>query len=103
VYSAADRRVQIAQSREQTPPAPKKVCPIAPSTGIIRLGHDNQKRTECAMPMKPLLVATAFAALLAPALAFAQGCDHGSRQAQISCADGQNWDAKTGTCVTVGS
>ncbi|WP_347313079.1 adenylosuccinate lyase [Defluviimonas sp. SAOS-178_SWC] len=54
------------------------------------------------MKMKTLLAALALAAGLAPALALAQGCSH-ERQAQISCAEGQSWDAATRSCVTVGS
>ncbi len=54
------------------------------------------------MKMKTLFAALAVAAGLTPALALAQGCDH-ERQAQISCAEGQSWDATTRSCVTVGS
>ncbi|MFZ1726722.1 MAG: hypothetical protein WBO29_04305 [Albidovulum sp.] len=53
--------------------------------------------------MKPILTAVLLATLMMPASVFAQGCDHDARQAQISCADGQSWDASTRTCVTVGS
>lgn len=52
--------------------------------------------------MKTLLAALAVAAGLGPAIA--QGdCTGHDRQAQISCAEGQAWDAATRTCVTVGS
>lgn len=54
------------------------------------------------MHFKTLLAALALAAGLSPALALAQGCDH-ERRAQISCAEGQSWDAATRSCVTVGS
>ena len=54
------------------------------------------------MKMKTLLAALAVAAGLTPGLALAQGCGH-ERQAQISCAEGQSWDATTRSCVTVGS
>lgn len=54
------------------------------------------------MPMKTLLAALSLVAGLAPALAAAQGCDH-DRQAQMSCAQGQAWDADAKRCVTVGS
>lgn len=51
--------------------------------------------------MKILAVALALLAGLSPA--FAQGgCSH-ERQAQISCAEGQSWDAAAQKCVTVGS
>ncbi|MCB2094886.1 MAG: hypothetical protein H6901_06845 [Rhodobacteraceae bacterium] len=53
--------------------------------------------------MKPILASALFAALMMPASVFAQGCHHDARQAQISCAEGQSWDASTRTCVTVGS
>ncbi|SPH17592.1 hypothetical protein DEA8626_01115 [Defluviimonas aquaemixtae] len=52
--------------------------------------------------MKTLLAAFALAAGLAPAVAYATCTGH-DRQAQISCAEGQTWDAETRTCVTVGS
>lgn len=55
------------------------------------------------MPMKPFVAALALIAGLAPAAALAQGCSHGDRQAQISCAEGQAWDATTKSCITVGS
>ena len=44
---------------------------------------------------------TAFAAAalaLLPALASAAGCGH-ETTAQMSCAEGQTWDAETRTCV----
>ncbi|MCB2134591.1 MAG: hypothetical protein KDE08_01395 [Rhodobacteraceae bacterium] len=54
--------------------------------------------------MKSLLTATVLATLLVPAAAIAQGCEHGSaKHAQISCAQGQTWDADTRSCITVGS
>lgn len=55
------------------------------------------------MPMKSLITALALVAGLAPAAVLAQGCSHGERQAQISCAEGTAWDAATQSCVTVGS
>ena len=53
--------------------------------------------------MKRFLVILPVLAALAPTLAWGQGCPHGQRQAQLSCADGQVWDAKTLRCVIVGS
>ena len=53
------------------------------------------------MTLKTLLTTAALA--LAPAFAAAQGCnsyDHGSDQA-MSCVDGTQWDAASGTCVAV--
>jgi hypothetical protein len=58
---------------------------------------------EDAMPMKSLITALALVAGLAPAAVLAQGCSHGERQAQVSCAEGTAWDAATQSCVTVGS
>jgi hypothetical protein len=52
------------------------------------------------MPIRMIAVALALLAGAAPALA--QGCGH-DRQAQISCAEGQSWDATAQKCVTVGS
>jgi len=56
---------------------------------------------EDAMPIKMLAAALALVAGLAPALARAE-CGN-DRHAQMSCADGQSWDAATRKCVTVGS
>ncbi|MDH5530290.1 MAG: hypothetical protein OEY05_09640 [Paracoccaceae bacterium] len=53
--------------------------------------------------MKSLLTAITLVTLLAPSALVAQACDHGNRQAQISCAEGQSWDATTRRCITVGS
>ncbi|MGB3314824.1 MAG: hypothetical protein WBB85_10460 [Albidovulum sp.] len=55
------------------------------------------------MPMKSLIAALALVAGLMPGALLAQGCNHGDRQAQISCADGTAWDVATQSCVTVGS
>ena len=53
------------------------------------------------MPIRMIAVALALLACLAPALARAEcGAD---RHAQMSCADGQSWDAATRKCVTVES
>ena len=54
------------------------------------------------MPIKTLAAALALAASLAPGLALAQGCSH-DRQANISCAQGQSWDATLMKCVAVNS
>ncbi len=56
---------------------------------------------EDAMPIRMIAVALALLSGLAPA--FANGCDRSDRQAQISCAMGQSWDAAAQKCVTVGS
>ncbi len=53
------------------------------------------------MPIRMIAVALALLSGLAPA--FANGCDRSDRQAQISCAMGQSWDAAAQKCVTVGS
>ncbi len=53
------------------------------------------------MPIKMLAASLALVAGLAPALARAE-CGN-DRHAQMSCADGQSWDAATRKCVTVGS
>lgn len=55
------------------------------------------------MPMRMLVAALALVAGLAPGVALAEGCSHGDRQAQISCAEGQSWDPATKSCITVGS
>ena len=55
------------------------------------------------MPMKSLIAALALVAGLVPGAVLAQGCHHGERQAQVSCAEGSAWDAATQSCVTVGS
>ncbi len=55
------------------------------------------------MPMRMLVAALALAAGLAPGAVLAEGCNHGDRQAQISCAEGQTWDHATQSCITVGS
>jgi predicted outer membrane protein len=51
--------------------------------------------------MKIRMTIAVFALSLAPALAFAQGCDH-SKAKQItasSCKAGTTWDAAKGTCI----
>ena len=53
--------------------------------------------------MKKILMMLPLLAGLAPTLALAQGCPHGQRQAQLSCAEGQVWDAKAMRCVILGS
>ena len=51
------------------------------------------------MKIKTLLTTFALAAVMAPSLALAGGCS-GKDHANMSCADGQIWDASTRTCVT---
>ncbi len=46
---------------------------------------------------KTLFVALALAAL--PTLSLAAGCNYGSKQASMSCADGLVWNSETRTCV----
>lgn len=53
--------------------------------------------------MKKILMILPLLAGLAPTVAVAQGCDHGQRQAQLSCAEGQVWDVETKRCVILGS
>lgn len=54
--------------------------------------------------MKIILLILPLLAGLAPTLALAQdGCQHGQRQTQLSCAEGQVWDAKAMRCVILGS
>ncbi|WP_299733181.1 hypothetical protein [uncultured Tateyamaria sp.] len=44
--------------------------------------------------------AVALALTLAPALAFAQGCNYGKHDQQaMSCADGTTYDAASKTCL----
>ncbi|MGB7263590.1 MAG: carbohydrate-binding module family 14 protein [Albidovulum sp.] len=52
--------------------------------------------------MKTLTLVMTLAAGLAPSFALAQSCSHG-KSAQISCADGQNWDETTRSCVPISS
>ena len=49
--------------------------------------------------MKTKTVLVALALTLAPALAFAQGCNYGKSQQAMSCAEGTVYDTATGTCV----
>jgi hypothetical protein len=54
---------------------------------------------EVAMQMKLVVAALAIAASVAPALARSGGCNH-EKQASMSCAAGQSWDAVKKGCVT---
>lgn len=49
------------------------------------------------MTTKTCLVALALT--LAPALAFAEGCNYGKEKQAMSCAAGSTYDAGTNTCV----
>lgn len=40
----------------------------------------------------------AFALILVPGFALAQGCSFETQS--MSCAEGQIWDAESGTCIT---
>lgn len=51
------------------------------------------------MQMKLVVAALAIAASVAPALARSGGCNH-EKQASMSCAAGQSWDAVKKGCVT---
>lgn len=53
--------------------------------------------------MKKLILSVTVLSALTPAFAWAQGCNHGrvNQSAQISCADGQAWDAKSKSCIVV--
>jgi len=42
-------------------------------------------------------------ALVSPALAMGEGCNHDQQDAKVSCAEGTTWDAATGSCVTASS
>lgn len=55
------------------------------------------------MPMKSLIAVLALVAGFMPGAVLANGCNHGERQAQVSCAAGTAWDDATQSCVTVGS
>ncbi|MCY1125442.1 hypothetical protein OU426_01120 [Frigidibacter sp. RF13] len=54
--------------------------------------------------MRIIALVTAFLGGLGPALAMAEGCTHARQQsAEISCAEGQVWDAKEARCVVLDS
>jgi len=55
------------------------------------------------MKMKALLATIALVALVSPALAMGEGCNHDQQDAKVSCAEGTTWDAATGSCVTASS
>jgi uncharacterized protein YdeI (BOF family) len=50
------------------------------------------------MTVKALLALIAL--MVSPALALAQGCDHGNAQSASQCGEGQTWDAASQSCVT---
>ncbi len=55
--------------------------------------------------MKLVVLAFALASAAMPVFASPMDCNHGVKEqtAQISCADGQVWDAKAESCVTLDS
>jgi hypothetical protein len=55
--------------------------------------------------MKLVVLALALGSASLPTFASPLGCNHGTKEqtAQISCADGQVWDAKAESCVTLDS
>jgi hypothetical protein len=54
--------------------------------------------------MRTIAVIMAILGGLGPAFALAEGCHHGRQQsADISCAEGQVWDAEAARCVILDS
>ncbi|WP_284163152.1 hypothetical protein [Frigidibacter sp. SD6-1] len=54
--------------------------------------------------MRTIAVFVALLGGLGPAFALAEGCTHARQQsAEISCAEGQVWDAKEARCVVLDS
>ena len=45
------------------------------------------------------LIASLFALVLSAPFALAEGCDSHSKEASMSCATGQAWNAETQKCV----
>lgn len=54
------------------------------------------------MKIRHVTLALALAAAFAPGLAWS-ACSGHDRQAQITCGEGQSWDAESQRCVTVDS
>ena len=52
-------------------------------------------------PRKAPVLAAVALLMLAPSLAFAEGCSYGKKEQAMSCAEGTAFDSATNTCLPV--